>query len=159
MMARFYFRLENVLKLREKIEQNKLLEFSRKRRRLLELEKELESQAGKLSDFIKNNSIADGIFTVSELVAMENYMYRIRLKINELKEHIKKKEQETAAALQQLIEAKKSKKVMENLKNRQWERFIFNLNKQEEIELDEVNQKIGLNRERLTIEDLPTEEM
>jgi len=157
-MARFYFRLENILKLRERIEQNKLVEFSRKKRKLLELEKELSTQVEKLSEFIKNNRF-QGIFTASEIMAEENYIQRIRKKIEELKENLREIEEETRIALQKLKEAKKSRKVMENLKFRQWERFILSLKREEEMELDEINQKIGLNRERLTIEDIPTEEM
>lgn len=157
-MAVFYFRLENILKLRERIEQNKLIDFSRKRQKLLELERELSAQAGKLSDFIRDNHF-EGIFTASEIMAVDNYIYRLRKKIDQLRENLRKREEEARIALQELTEAKKSRKVMENLKARHWERFLLSLKREEEAEVDEINQKINLNRERLTIEDIPTEEM
>ena len=62
-------------------------------------------------------------------------------------------------ALAVLREAKKERKVFENLRGRLWKRYIEEQQRTENNELDDVNQKIGLNREKLTIEDIPLEDM
>ena len=43
---------------------------------------------------------------------------------------------------------------MENLKERKLERYMEELNREETIELDDVTQKMGLNREKLAVEDV-----
>jgi hypothetical protein len=48
---------------------------------------------------------------------------------------------------------------MENLKARKLERYMEELNREETVELDDVTQKMGLNREKLTVEDSLIEDM
>lgn len=158
-MKKFVFRLENILNFRKKIEDGAQREFSKRKADLLKVENEMETVRGNLKAFIRENPYKEGTFTVSEIVAVDNYISRTHGTIEQLAGRIIAKEDEVYKALGVLVEAKKERKVIENLKQRKFERYTDDLNRAENDELDDINQKIGLNREKLTIEDVPLEEM
>lgn len=158
-MKKFVFRLENILNFRKKIEDGAQQEFSKRKADLLKVENEMETVRENLKAFIRENPYKEGTFTVSEIVAVDNYISRTHGTIEQLTGRIIAKEDEVYKALGVLVEAKKERKVIENLKQRKFERYTDDLNRAENDELDDINQKIGLNREKLTIEDVPLEEM
>lgn len=113
----------------------------------------------KLSHFIQDNPRDQGIFTAFDMLAIDNYVHRIEKRIDELNHFRDEKKEEVDSAFRMLTEAKRAKKVFENLKNRKFERYMIELNREERNELDDVNQHIGINKEKLSIEDLPLEDM
>lgn len=158
-MARFNFRLERVLKLKKRIEEGSQREFSKRRTELLRVESEMEDVKEKLREFIKKNPYTEGVFTATEIIWLDNYISKSHRTIQNLAEQQKEKEEEVIEALVVLKEAKKERKVFENLRDRLWERYREEQQNTEHKELDDINQKIGLNREKLTIEDVPLEDM
>ena len=157
-MERFSFRLENVLRIRKKIEENKERDFSMKRAELLRIEGEINETRGKLRDFMRENSYGGRVFTAFDIVSVDNYISRIHHTIDGLFVIRAEREKEVQRSLNMLTEARKECKVIENLKERMLSRYLYALNREEAIELDDVNQHIGSNKERLTIEDVPLEE-
>lgn len=158
-MERFVFRLENVLRLRKKIEEGKELEFSKKKGELVKVEIEMRGTEKKFDTFIHENSHMEGTFSASEIVAVDNYIHKVRGNIEQLKGLRAEREHEVIDALNILKESRKSRKVIENLKERKLERYLKDLEIEENGDIDDITQKISLIREKLTIEDLPVEDM
>jgi flagellar export protein FliJ len=155
----FIFRLERVLNYRKKLKEKAQQVFSKKRAELLRIENNIHDEKEKLGSFIKKNPLKEGIFTVSEIIAVDNYINKTRGTIQKLHDMRKDKEAEVMDALSTLNDAKKAAKVMENLKKRRFERYNQDQRRIENTELDDINQKISLNKEKLTIEDMPVEDM
>ena len=113
----------------------------------------------KLRDFIEKNPYTEGVFSATEIIWLDNYISKTHRTIQNLTDKQKEKELEVIEALAVLREAKKERKVFENLRDRLWERYREEQQRTENKELDDINQKIGLNREKLTIDDVPLEDM
>jgi flagellar export protein FliJ len=158
-LARFIFRLERVLKLKKRIEEGSQREFSKRRAELLRVESEMDDVKEKLREFIKKNPYTEGVFTATEIIWLDNYINKSHISIKNLTEQQKEKKEKVIEALADLKEAKKERKVFENLKDRLRERYLQEEQNTENKELDDINQKIGLNREKLTLEDVPLEDM
>lgn len=158
-MRRFTFRLENVLNIRRKQEEGVQRQFALRRAELLKIENDINNLGDKMHRFMAQNQIGEGSFTVMEVLAVDNYISRLELEIQGLEMLRKEKEEEVSRILSLLHEAKRTRKVIENLKKRQLERHHDELNREEAGELDDINQNINRNRETLTIETSPLEEL
>lgn len=158
-MRRFHFRLENVLNIRRKQEEGVQRQFALRRAELLKMENDINNLGDKMHRFMAQNQIGEGSFTVMEVLAVDNYISRLELEIQGLEMLRKEKEEEVSRILSLLHEAKRTRKVIENLKERQLERHHDELNREEAGELDDINQNINRNRETLTIETSPLEEL
>ncbi len=157
-MARFSFRLEKVLHVRKKMEENTEREFSKKRTDLLRVEQEIEQTAGRLGLFMRENSRVEGVFTAAEVIAVDNYISREKGRLEGLTILRSEKQHEVDRSLAALHEARKDRKTIETLKQRFLDRYLFMLGREEANELDDVNGRIALKRELVTIEDVPLEE-
>jgi flagellar FliJ protein len=158
-LERFIFRLENVLKLRKKIEERVELEFSKKRAELVKVDLEIDGSRDTLQSFVNENLRIEGTFTATEIIAVDNYIHRVRGRIRQLRDLRKEKESEVNDALKVLKDARKSRKVIENLKDRKYRKYLEELNREENNNIDDITQNIGSKIEKLTIEDIPLEDM
>ncbi len=134
-------------------------QFALRRAELLKIENDINNLGDKMHRFMAQNQIGEGSFTVMEVLAVDNYISRLELEIQGLEMLRKEKEEEVSRILSLLHEAKRTRKVIENLKERQLERHHDELNREEAGELDDINQNINRNRETLTIETSPLEEL
>jgi flagellar FliJ protein len=157
-MRRFSFRLENVLRIRKKQEEGTELEFAKRKTELKKIQSEIAKLGDKLHLFMRENQYSEGSFSVFDILAVDNYITRLEHDIKQLKARRDEKQQEVSRYLYLLREAKKARKVIENLRDRQLERYRDDVNRVENIELDDINQNIQLNKETLTIEISPLEE-
>ncbi|KPJ86600.1 MAG: hypothetical protein AMS17_11770 [Spirochaetes bacterium DG_61] len=155
----FIFRLERVLNFRKRVEEEAQHEFSLKRAELLTILGRIEAEREKLNASIRTNPLREGVFNAYELVALDNYISGSRSVIQRLKDGAKAKEEEVSLARTILTEAKKASKVLERLKQRRYEKYHEDELRMENNELDDISQKISQNKEKLTIEDMPVEEM
>jgi flagellar protein FliJ len=158
-VKRFAFRLENILRIRKKLEEAAQRNFARSLGELLDASAKLENAAERLRTFIKEHRVEGGVFTAAEFVMIDNYIALVKKKIQALRAVKDEKEREMNRLLLILKEAKKARKLMENLKERKLERYREELNREETMELDDVTQKMGLNRENLAVEDPVVEEL
>jgi flagellar export protein FliJ len=158
-LERFVFRLENVLKLRKKIEEGVQLEFSKKRAELVRVDLEIDGSRDTLTNFVNENLRMEGTFSASEILAVDNYIHRVRGRIRQLRDLRREKEDEVNSALGVLKDARKSRKVIENLKERKYKKYLEQLNKEENNDIDDITQNIGTKIEKLTIEDIVLEDM
>ena len=158
-MRRFTFRLENVLNIRRKQEEGVQRQFALRRAELLKIENNIHALGEKMHRFMAQNQMEEGSFTVMEVLAVDNYISRLEHEIGKLEVLRREKEEEVSKILNLLHEAKRARKVIENLKERQLERHDEEMNREEAGELDDINQNIDRNRETLTIETSPLEEL
>jgi flagellar FliJ protein len=158
-LERFVFRLENVLKLRKKIEERVELEFSKKRAELVKVDLEINGSKDTLRNFINDNLRIEGTFSADQVVAVDNYIHRIRGRIRQLNDLRQEKESEVNDALKVLKDARKSRKAIENLKDRKYRKYLEDLNREENDYIDDITQNIGSKIEKLTIEDIVLEDM
>jgi len=157
-VERFNFRLENVLRLKKKIEENREREFSKRNAELFRLEQEMSRKKQKLHDFMNENSYSEGVFTALDIISVDRYITRVRNHLEGLSILREGKKKEVQSSLDILKESKKQRKTIETLKQRLIDRYLLELNREEASELDDINGHIAMNRERLSIEDLPLEE-
>ena len=153
------FRLENVLKLRKKIEEGVQLKFAKKRAELVKVDLEIEGSSDTLTNFVSENLRIEGTFSALEILAVDNYIHRVRGRIRQLKDQRREKEVEVNSALGVLKDARKSRKVIENLKERKYRKYLEDLNREENNDIDDITQNIGTKIEKLTIEDIVLEDM
>ena len=158
-MKRYSFRLENILKIRKQVEERIELRFAMKNAEFLKVAKELNKTKEMLRGFIKRNSGIDGTFTAADIIAIDSYIVRLEKTIETLGVQYDKKKNELEEIRLVLNEARKARKLLENLKERSYQKYIDEVNKEEADESDDINQKLFMNKEKLTIEDLPVEEM
>ncbi len=158
-MRKFVFRLENVLKLRKKIEERIQLEFAKKRAELIKVDLEIDGSRDTLKNFVNENLRMEGTFFASEILAVDNYIHRVRGRIRQLKDLRREKEDEVNSALRVLKDARKSRKVIENLKERKYRKYMEELDREENNDMDDITQNIGTKIEKLTIEDIVLEDM
>ena len=158
-MEKFVFRLENVLKLRKKIEEGIELDFAKKKAELVKVDLEIEGSNSTLSNFVSENLRIEGTFSAREMLAIDNYIHRVRGTIRKLKNLRREKEDEVNSALEVLKDARKSRKVIENLKDRKYRKYLEELNREENNDIDDITQNIGTKIEKLTIEDIVLEDM
>ena len=109
--------------------------------------------------FMAQNRMSEGSFTVLEVLAVDNYISRLEREICRLEDLRKEKQAEVNRILKILHEAKRTRKVIENLKERELSRYRDEMNREEVGEIDDINQHIDRNRESLTIENSPLEEL
>ena len=158
-MEKFAFRLENVLKLRKKIEERIQVEFAKKRAELVKVDLEIDGSRDTLTKFVTGNLRMEGTFSASEILAVDNYIHRVRGRIRQLKDLRREKEDEVNSALRVFKDARKSRKVIENLKERKYRKYLEKLSREENNDIDDITQNIGTKIEKLTIEDIVLEDM
>ena len=157
-MKRFAFRLDRVLKVRKRVEERIERELSMKRAEVIRITGRIRDVKDRLADFARENSMT-GIFSALDMIAVDNYIFRLGIKIKELEEFKESCERELNRVNEALVEARKARKVIENLRERQFSRYQEEIKRWEDAEIDDINQHIGHTREVLTVEDALTEDM
>ena len=116
-MAGFKFRLESFLGIKEKIEEQKKLEYGKALKKLDEERAYLGSLETKKKNVIDNmrNSINSGI-RANELKSYNNFVDYIKLRIEEQKNVVRKAEIYAEQKRIELVDAMKERKMLEVLK-------------------------------------------
>lgn len=138
-MAKFFYRMQNILDIKYKLEESAKQEYADARQRLTEEENKLqhlrvrkagyvddynESINGRL-DFIKIEENSNAIEVMDEMIATQLEMVRKRSK-------------ELEMARQKLNVVMQERKMHEKLKEKKFEEFIVELNAKENKEVDEL---------------------
>ena len=124
-MARFIFSMQNILNMKEKLEEQAKNNFAQANRSLQEallMQKQCE------------NRLEAGKQTLKEAM-LEN------LKVGQIRrreDDVKQKEKEVEVAREHLNEAMKERKTFEKLKEKAFEKFVAEENQKEQKEVDEL---------------------
>ena len=143
-MKKFQFRLQKLLDMREaretevKNELMKVLALQNKERVLQEeLRTKIRHYEGNYGDMIKK-----GAFRAEDAMSILRFADISRRAIDEAEKRIEKLEPEAQRIREKLVIASRDKKIVEKLKERKFEEFNYELNKEIAKENDDMNQKI-----------------
>jgi len=138
-MGRFYFRMESILNVREKIEEQKKQEYSNALNELhreISIKEKLTEESNELIHLLRSK-IHDSI-ALNEIIFYNNYGNFLKRKIIKQEENVKLAYEKAEKKRQELIEASRQKKMLEKLKEKHWFNFLDDENKKEQRSIDEV---------------------
>lgn len=136
----FKFKLQSVLEYRLNIEEKILNEFSDLKRILEEKKavlKALIDERNRLMDELRN--MQRSVMRSDDVASLVTYVENLRLKEKEQKNIIHQANEKVEQKRQELIEAVKKRKIMENLRDRHAEEYRKNLNELEQKNSDEMS--------------------
>ncbi len=139
---RFNFRLESILRLRERAEENARLDLVKVRNKLAILESELEVLEEKIK--ITSDKLLKRLEEGSsgaEIHEWKVYMEKLEEEKYNLREEISAKKAEEQEKLKIYLEKRKERMALEKLKERRYKEYLRELDYREKKFLDEVAEK------------------
>jgi flagellar protein FliJ len=144
-MAKFVFKLQGVLRQRKHVEQQCQREVATRQAALSELDARLrgvnQTANDALDDLRKNRLI--GKIDLDFLASHRRFMLAMQRQVMGLAQNIAVAQRAVDEARVLLGEAAKARKVIEKLRDKQFQRWREALAKKETAELDEVGMRIG----------------
>lgn len=137
-MDKFNFRLDKVLDYRTKIEEVKKIEFGNAK---IRLDKEMSIFNNMIDHKNKINSERNQVIsktTINELKNYNDYLFKIKDKLMEQKISVKKAQDDTQLAREKLVDSSKNKKILENLKDRDYKKYLYNIKREEDKIIDQI---------------------
>lgn len=136
----FKFKLQSVLEYRLNIEEKILNEFSDLKRCMEEQKAVLKTLIDKRKDLINDlRSMQCNMMRANDIAALVAYVETIRNKEKEQKIILHQAKEQVEKKRQELIEAVKNRKVMENLRDKHAEEYRKSLNELEQKNSDEMS--------------------
>ncbi len=143
-MKKFSFRLQKLLDIRERKEREIQYELSRvmavqnrERQKQEDLRSGIEAEQRRFSEKLRQ-----GKFTAREAMMFEKYVDVSLRAIDTAQKKIEAMEPGIREIRQRLVEASKQKKVVERLKERKFEEYTYETNREIAKENDDINQKL-----------------
>lgn len=138
-MAKFIFSMQNILSMKEKIEEQEKVEYSQVMMRFNE-------EQDKLNDLIERQSMAEvelkntinEVLNIREVREKEDSLEIIKMYVREQQFVVIACEEEVRQARERLNEAMKERKIYEKLREKAFEEFMQEENKREQKEIDEL---------------------
>ena len=138
-MAKFIYRMENILNIKYKMEEQAKQEYMTVRMRLNEAEEELASlQNRKNGYFDTYRRLVSEKLEVLDIEECKNAIILMDQYIANQNQIIKNIERELEAAINKMNEAMQERKIHEKLKENQFEIFLQELNQEEMKEIDQL---------------------
>lgn len=136
---KFKFRLQTVYDLRQHLESEQKDALSRERQKLSELEAEKDGLAEKFSTWSKKYmDMAGAGMSPQDAVLIGQYLDDINKNTEIVSRKIAKQNEVVEKERLLLIEKMKDRKCLEKLYEKQRERFIYDMGKKEEQEIEEL---------------------
>jgi flagellar FliJ protein len=130
-MATFNFKLERILNYKQTVETSKRNKFGIVQRKLHEEEAILDSYNEYKKTIIDEKNSANK-FKAGYLAMYNAYINDLNDRIKRQQQKVQETEVELEKAKAEMIEAVKEKKIFEKLKENEYERYTYELKKQEE---------------------------
>ncbi len=149
-MAKFVYKMQSLLNIKEKLEEQEKTAYGLARLRLNEEEDRLTQLIAKKNGYLekKRGEMASSIRVV-ELTKLEQAIHSTELMIKEQVQAVKRAEQALAVAQMRLENAMKERKIQEKLKEKALEEFKQELEAEEQREINElVSFRFGSAKER-----------
>ena len=144
-MSRFTFSLESVLKHRTRVEQERMRELAVVAGEMTRLQRELKALNDALqqgAQDMKANHLT-GPIDVAYLAAHRRYSVAMQRKGQMLVQDMARQQKKVEDAQRLLAEAAKERKVIETLREKQFERWKAEADRKEQAEADEVGAQFG----------------
>lgn len=138
-MARFIFSLQNLLDIKEKIEEQEKNNYSQANLRLQEALEELEMLKKRHLDAqeILRNVMRE-VLDVQQIRSREDAVDILKMFVDNQQQIVYQREQELEEARERLNEAMKERKTFEKLRERAFQEFMIEENRKEQKEIDEL---------------------
>lgn len=149
-MAKFVFHLEAVLRQRETVEKQARRELAARLRNLESLKAELahlDQSLREATEHLRANHLT-GPLDMSYIQAHRRFAGSVQRQGMQLAQKIALAQREFEAARMSLAEAAKARKIMEKLRERQWQRWKAQLDARDARESDEIGMKLAYEMER-----------
>lgn len=138
-MAKFLYRMQNILDIKYKLEDAAKQEYAEARRRLNEEEDKLQALNGRRHIYYLNYKAAlQGKLDFLEIEECSNAVDVIEQMIAAQMEAVRKCSRELEQARLKLNQVMQERKMHEKLKEKKFDEFLEELNSQENKEVDEV---------------------
>ena len=144
-MARFVFRLEPVLRQRERAEQEAQRELGHRQAKLVELQnelKKLDESLRRASDDVRDNHLT-GRLDMNFLAAHRRFVNTLHRQGSNVVQKIAAAQRAVDEARRLLAEAAKQRKVIEKLREKQLARWKAEQDRKETAATDEIGSQIG----------------
>ncbi len=137
-MARFRFPMQNILNMKEKLEEQAKNEYGQANARLLAEEKKLEQLNNRLEAArLQLKNVLIEILSMTEIHKRENAIVILKGYVKQQQLVVKRCEKEVEIAREKLTEAMKERKIFEKLREKAFEEFIKEEGRREQKEVDE----------------------
>ena len=138
-MARFIFSMQNILNMKEKLEEQAKNNFAQANRSLQEallMQKQCENRLEAGKQTLKEAMLEN--LKVGQIRRREDDVEIFRMYLRQQILVVKQKEKEVEVAREHLNEAMKERKTFEKLKEKAFEKFVAEENQKEQKEVDEL---------------------
>ena len=138
-MAKFIFKMESILSIKYKLEDQAKAEYGMEVAKLREEERKLEVLIAKKEAYqdALTKAVQDAL-VIREIKVLENSVENAKYNINVQKFVIKQQQQRVDQAREKLDNAMKERKTYEKLKKKAFEQFKMEIEAQERKEIDEL---------------------
>ena len=138
-MAKFFYRMQNILDIKYKLEDTAKQEYAEARRLLNIEEEKLEQLKIRKDEYQKEyNNLIVGSLNFVKIEETGNAMDIMDILIEQQMEVVKKRSKELEKARVKLQQVMQERKMHEKLKEKQFDEFVQELNSAENKETDEV---------------------
>ena len=138
-MARFRFSMENILSMKEKLEEQEKVEYSQCMMRLNQEEEryqELLERQSMIEVELKNT--INEVLDISEIRDKEDALEIMKMYVMQQGLVVEQCQEEVRLAREKLSEAMRERKTYENLRDKAFEEFKLEESKREQKEIDEL---------------------
>lgn len=138
-MAKFVFKMESLLSIKCKLEDQAKAEYGMELAKLQEEEKKLELLIAKKEAYQESlKEAVQNALDIQKIKQLENAVEHAKYNINVQKFVIEQQQQRVEKAREKLDDAMKERKTYEKLKEKAFEQFMMELDAQERKEVDEL---------------------
>ena len=124
-MARFRFPMQNILNMKEKLEEQAKNEYGQANARLLAEEKKLEQLNNRLEDArLQLKNVLREVLSMTEIHKRENAVVILKGYVKQQLLVVKRCEKEVEIAREKLTEAMKERKIFEKLREKAFDEFM-----------------------------------
>ncbi len=138
-MACFRFSMQNILNMKEKLEDQAKNKYAQANARLLREQEKLEIIVARREEAReKLKLVLYESLSVAEIRTRENAVEVLKFYAMQQQLAVKRCEKEVEVAREELSEAMKERKIFEKLREKAFEEFVFEENRKEQKEVDEL---------------------
>lgn len=138
-MARFRYRMQNILDVKEKLESQAKNDFAIANAKLLEEEEKLEALKNRKTEYEDHlRSLYEASLDLFEINKTQDAIDNMKLRIEEQEINVKHAMKNVDLARERLTEAMQERKTHERLKEKQFEQFLLDEAAKESKEIDEL---------------------
>ncbi|MCM1246486.1 MAG: flagellar export protein FliJ [Roseburia sp.] len=138
-MARFRFPMQNILNMKEKLEEQAKNEYGQANARLLREQEKLDELTARLEDAKqKLRDVLQEMLSVKEIRRKEDAVEIIKTYVMQQFLIVRRCEKEVEIARERLREAMKERKIFEKLREKAFEEFMKEEGRKEQKEVDEL---------------------